>query len=51
MDSVEIAEVKISFETQIQGDIIVGFLLRKLFTVEGMRVLFLFNVIYHLVLN
>ena len=53
MDNGEIAEVKIAFETQIQGDLIVGFLLRKAFTVEGMCMLFLFlfNLIYHLVLN
>lgn len=47
MDSGEIAEVKITFETWIQGDLIVGFLLRKVFTVEGTCVLFLslFNLI------
>lgn len=53
MNSGEIAEVKITFETQIQGDLIVGFLLRKVFTMEGMCVVFLFlyRLIYCLVLN
>lgn len=53
MNSGEIAEVKITFETRIQGDLIVGFLLGKVFTMEDMCVLFLFlyNLIYCLVLN
>lgn len=51
MDSGEIAEVKITFETQIQDDLIVGFLLREVFTVEGVCMLFLsfltwFTVLY-----
>lgn len=49
MGSGEIAEVKITIETQIQ----VWFLLRKLFIMEGMCMLFLFlfNLIYHFVVN
>jgi len=51
MDSGEIAEVKIAFETQIWGDLRVGFLLRYVFTEEGMCLLFLFRLISHLVLS
>lgn len=48
MDGGEIAEVKITFETQIQCDLIAGFLLRKLFTVEACVCFSPFNLIYHL---
>lgn len=53
MGSGEIAEVKITIETQIQGVLTVWFLLRKLFIMEGMCMLFLFlfHLIYHFVVN
>lgn len=58
MESRRIAEVKIAFETQIQGDLVLGSVntfmssgKAKKAVHEGMCMLLLFDLIFYLVLN